>query len=66
MPPRKGPYEAGCSEKAGRVMEPRNGYSRGQQDIPQGRIEGKADGFQWLEGSSPGCGMASAQDTTGV
>ena len=66
MPPRKGPYEAGGSEKAGRVMEPRNVYSRGQQDIPQGCSEGKADGLQAPEGSSPGCGMASAQDTTGV
>ena len=25
VPPREGPYEAGGSEKAGRVMEPRNG-----------------------------------------
>ncbi len=25
VPPRKGPYEAGWSEDAGRVMEPRNG-----------------------------------------
>jgi len=25
VPPRKGPYEAGGSEDAGRVMEPRNG-----------------------------------------
>ena len=24
VPPRKGPYEAGCSEDAGRVIEPRN------------------------------------------
>jgi hypothetical protein len=23
VPPRKGPYEAGCSAQAGRVMEPR-------------------------------------------
>jgi hypothetical protein len=28
--------------------------------------EGKADGFQWPEGSSPERVMASAQDTTGV
>jgi hypothetical protein len=33
-------YEAGGSEDAGRVIEPRKGYSRGQQDIPQGRSEG--------------------------
>ena len=24
MPPRKGPYGAGCGEETGRVMEPRN------------------------------------------
>jgi hypothetical protein len=59
-------YGTGGSEEAGRVIEPRNAYSRGQEDIPQGGIEGKADGFQWPEGSSPGCGMARAQDTTGV
>jgi len=41
-------------------------YSRGQEDIPQGRFEGKADGLQAPEGSNPGRGMASAQDTTGV
>ena len=56
MPPRKGPYEAGGSEKAGRVMEPRNGESCGQ----------KADGVHALEGRSPGCARASAQDNTGV
>ena len=65
MPPRKGPYEAGCSEETGRVIEPRNGYSRGQEDIPQ-EYEGKADGLQAPEGSSPGCDKASTQDTTGV
>ena len=41
VPPRKGPYEAGWSEKAGRVMEPRNVYSRGQEDIPQAGSRGK-------------------------
>ena len=59
-------YGAGGSEDAGRVMEPRNEYSCGHEDISQGRNERKADGFQWPEGSSPGCAMASAQDTTGV
>jgi hypothetical protein len=29
-------------------------------------IEGKADGLQAPEGSSPGCIMASIEDTTGV
>src|SRR6266849_8795644 len=33
VPPRKGPYGAGCSEKVGRVMEPRNGYSCGQPTV---------------------------------
>ena len=63
---RKGGYGAGCSEDAGRVIEPRNKYSRGQQDTSQSRIEENADGFQWPEGSSPGRNMASAEDTTGV
>src|SRR6266446_4055794 len=66
VPPRKGPYGAGRSEKAGRVIEPRNVYSRGRQDNPQGGGEEKADGLQAPEGSSPGCDKASAQDTTGV
>jgi hypothetical protein len=30
------------------------------------RLRGKADSFGALEGSSPGCAMASIQDTTGV
>ena len=66
MPAQQWAYEAGVNEEAGRVMEPRNEYSRGQQDIPQGRIEGKADGFQWPEGSSPRRAKASVEDTTGV
>jgi hypothetical protein len=59
-------YEAGGSEDAGRVIEPRKEYSRGQEDIPQGYLEGKADGFQWPDGSSPRCALASTEDTTGV
>jgi hypothetical protein len=66
VPPRQGPYAAGWSEDAGRVMEPRNGESRGQEDIPHAVLEGKADGVHAPEGSSPGCGRARAQDTTGV
>ena len=65
VPTQQWEYKAGVSEEAGRVIEPRNMYSRGQQDNLSG-IEGKADGLQAPEGSSPGCGMASAQDTTGV
>ena len=32
MPAQQWAYEAGGSEEAGRVMEPRNMYSRGPQD----------------------------------
>jgi hypothetical protein len=35
VPPRKGPYEAGGSEDAGRVMEPRHVERCGQQASPQ-------------------------------
>jgi hypothetical protein len=59
-------YEAGRNENAGRVIEPRKVYSRGQQDNSQRCIEGKADGFQAPEGSSPSHEMASGWDTTGV
>ena len=59
-------YGAGGSEEAGRVMEPRNEYSRGHKDIPPGSKEGKADGFYQPEGSSPEDARASVQDTTGV
>ena len=41
MPPRKGPYEAGCREDAGHVIEPRNVYSGGREDIPQEVSRGK-------------------------
>jgi hypothetical protein len=66
VPPRKRPYEAGCREETGRVMEPRHWYRRGQQESPHGGREGKADGVQWPEGSSRARVMASVQDTTGV
>jgi hypothetical protein len=59
-------YGAGWNEDAGRVIKPRKGYSRGQQDNSQGHTERNADGVQWPEGSSPGCGRASVEDTTGV
>jgi hypothetical protein len=59
-------YEAGRNEDAGRVIEPRKVYSRGQQDSSQRCIERKADGFQAPEGSSPRHEMASGWDTTGV
>ena len=42
MPPRKGPYGAGCSEDAGRVIEPRNGYSRGQRGYPSSGHRGES------------------------
>jgi hypothetical protein len=59
-------YEAGGSEEAGRGIEPRKVSSRGQEDSPQGRCEGKADGVHAPEGSNPGRGMARAPDPTGV
>ena len=34
VPPRQGPYEAGGSEQAGRVMEPRKVESRGERGKP--------------------------------
>jgi hypothetical protein len=48
------------------VIEPRNEYSRGQQDIPQSSPEGKADGLHAPEGNSPRRVLASVWDTTGV
>ena len=66
MPAQQWEYEAGVSEDAGRVIEPRNVYSRGHKDISQGGTERKADGVQAPEGSSPACAMASGQDPTGV
>jgi hypothetical protein len=65
VPAQQWTYEAGGSEEAGRVLEPRNRESRGPQDSRSG-IAAQADGLQAPEGSSPGCGMTSAQDTTGV
>src|SRR5712691_4091793 len=41
VPSRKGPYEAGGSEKAGRVMEPRNVYRGGQRIALKGVSRGK-------------------------
>ena len=66
MPAQQWAYEAGVSEDAGRVIEPRNVYSRGQQDISQGSTEGKADGLHAPEGNSPRRVLASVRDTTGV
>jgi hypothetical protein len=58
-------YEAGGSEEAGRVMEPRKRSSRGQQESRSG-IAAHADGVHAPEGSSPGRAMARVQATTGV
>jgi len=66
VPAQQWEYEAGGSEEAGRVIEPRNGYSRGHKDISPRGTERKADGLDAPEGSSPGDVMASTQDTTGV
>jgi len=57
--------EARGSEEAGRVIEPRNLYSRGQWDNRSG-ISGKADAVMQAESSSPEYVKASVQDTTGV
>jgi len=46
--------EAGVREEAGRVMEPRNGSRRGQQDRLSG-LEVQADGVQAPEGNNPVC-----------
>jgi hypothetical protein len=59
-------YGAGWNEDTGRGMAPRNGESRGQQDTAQGGTEGKADGCQWPEGSSPRHVRARVADTSGV
>jgi hypothetical protein len=44
VPAQQWAYEAGGSEEAGRVIEPRNMYSGGQKDSRSG-IEVKADGL---------------------
>jgi len=36
VPPRKGPYEAGCREEIGRVMEPRKGERGGKPTVSSG------------------------------
>jgi len=54
VPAQQWAYEAGVSEEAGRVIEPRNMYSGGQKDSLSG-IEVKADGLHAPEGNNPGC-----------
>jgi hypothetical protein len=54
VPAQQWEYEAGVSEEVGRVIEPRNMYSRGQKDSLSG-IEVKADGLQAPEGNNPVC-----------
>jgi hypothetical protein len=55
-------YGAGGSAEAGRVMEPRNEYSRGHKDISPEYTERNADGFHWPEGSRPvAAGKAAVQ-----
>ena len=41
MPAQQWEYEAGVSEEVGRVIEPRNVYSRGQKENSQGCMRGK-------------------------
>ena len=57
--------EAGFSEAAGCVTEPRN-RAHGGLRIASGRPGVKADVVWIAEGSSSECVMASNQDTTGV
>ncbi len=45
-------------------IEPRKMYSCGHCD--NSAKQEKADALECVEGSSPGCAMASIQDTTGV
>ena len=66
MPAQQWEYDAGVREEGGRVLAPRHGESRGQEESPQGRFEGNADGVHAPEGRHPGRGRARAQDTTGV
>jgi hypothetical protein len=54
VPAQQWAYEAGVSEEAGRVMEPRKMESRGQQDSLRG-IATKADGWHAPEGNKPVC-----------
>ena len=56
---------AGWSEAAGRDIEPRNLAHRGHW-ITSGKLGVKVDVVGLTEGSSPGCDLASNQDTTGV
>jgi hypothetical protein len=57
--------EAGISEAAGCVTEPRN-RAHGGLRIATGRPGVKADAVWTAEGSSSKCVMASNQNTTGV
>jgi hypothetical protein len=62
---REGAYGAGCSEYAGRGIEPRNDLVvvRRITSYEAGR---KADAFDGVEGSSPDREKAKRQDATGV
>jgi hypothetical protein len=60
VPAQQWAYEAGGSEEASRVMEPRNMESRGQQESRSG-IAATADGVQAPEGSHPGCDTGECQ-----
>lgn len=59
-------YEAGGNEATGCVIEPRKRLLWWSTGYPSEEIEGKADGVEKPEGSSPGHVMASVWDTTGV
>src|SRR5712691_9903847 len=54
VPPRKGPYGAGCSEETGRVIEPRNVYSRGQPTVCKRRKAAVLGAVGRVRGTPPG------------
>ena len=60
---RKGVFEAGCSQDAGRVIAPKINMIVDRKDTSG---MSKADALLPAEGSSPDHTMASGQDTTGV
>ena len=59
--PRKGPYGAEAREQAGRVIEPSNGESRGEEAIPR-RTQGKPTGCRRCLGKRrPSHGRSACQ-----
>ncbi len=59
-------YEAGGTEATGCVIEPRKRLLLWSTGYPSEEIEGKADGVEKPEGSSPGHVMASGWERIGI